>query len=794
MGVVMRLLTLMFILIYSSCNPFIIFSPKKLKTQIHKNDNTIIAIDNYGIPFIKGSSLEEVFYALGFMHARDRLFQLDLIRHVALGRTTEFFNDKGLAYDRKLRVLTYKLEDQLKELSAREHNLLDHYVNGVNDGAKKRGKTAEHFLLGIDFAPFSKLDIIAIARLQTWYLAADLLAEITRLEIAASNWSIKAKEELFLPPNDQGSAIIYKDPSKTILKPWPMPQYLNNMKINNKAISLNSEASLGEGASNAWAIMAHKTKENHAILMNDPHLLHTWPSNFYLATLSAPDYHVFGASFVGLPGILIGATPYISYGDTASYLNTQDSVLLHSEDKLSYIVDGEKLLLEEWPQQYCFRNKSCISEMNYISIFGPVIDNKFDPLLKENLLAVQWTGFKVKEHQEITYGFIELAQAKNVQEAMRIANNITMPGVNIILADIDGNIGYTYAGKIPIRDPSQHPYLPLDGSTKKSLWSGFINDKPQSYNPKDGFIINANQNIFSHDSDIIYDYGRQGAPPYRAMRIKEKILSLAKNDQLNLANLSSIQLDNVSIEAKQLAPLLGDICQKHFPLKEKNKQIFAQEIMNFDGSYHIDSLGALPYEALIKEILHLKLADVLDKNMPDNISYFGRINYNIKQALYKELLGHHTDIFLDERSHDINKFIGLACDHAYDNLVKQRGRASFKWRYGRHHYLFRQSVLAKAPFLGVFFADKKRPIGGAANAPMAETGLPVLHGASMRFQVKMSNPPEIYAVIDSGNSGNVGDHHNFDQADLWHDGKLINITQDLATIMKNAQTIFYLSK
>lgn len=792
-----------------ACHPLSMFKPKPIKRTNESSVSGLkksieVAVDAHSIPFIKADTINNVIYGLGFMHARDRLFQLDLIRHAALGRVAELFGDKALALDRRLRILSYRLDEQLAHLSDEEQILLDNYVRGINDSAKQRGRSAEHFLLGVAFEEFTKQHVIAIARLQSWQLGADLFAEISRLKIARSNLSQAAKSELLSALDDRDTAIVNQ--TKISIKPHNLvlPSYIitSAEAANNRTTKTEDEpVQFGTGASNAWAINGQLAKEGHAMLMNDPHLQHSWPSNFYLATLMSNDLFVTGATFVGLPGILIGASNHLSWGVTASCLNTQDAVLLKMVNAgLSYEVDGRTLALKEWPQQYCLNKKGkCIKEMKYVSLFGPTIDHGFDRWVdSHDNFAVQWTGFNVEQHRHFGLGFIKLAQAKNVAEGIKVIKSMTLPGVNMIIADTFGHIGYAYAGLVPKRDTKQHPYLPLDGRVSSSLWAGFLTtkQKPILFDPASGFIVTANQNIYSKYADDNLVFGKQGAPPYRALRIKERIFSMINTDKaIDFTELSSIQLDETSIEAKELSPLIGSICRKSFANANDSRKQFGTMIATFDGRYTIDSLGALPYEFLMRQIISDLLKDSLGEYMPDGMAYISQIRYGVKNALLKQLTGEKTAVFADHSSADgaFDNFMSQACEQAYQNTVKKAGKSPWQWRWGRHHFLQRQSPLAKAPLIGGLFRDKKREVAGITSSPMAETGTPVLYGANLRFRANMTTPPQIYAVLDSGNSGTVGHHSAFDQAKLWHEGKSIAIETNWEQALENSANYFVLN-
>ncbi|HXW53382.1 MAG TPA: penicillin acylase family protein, partial [Myxococcota bacterium] len=633
---------------------------------------------------------------------------------------------------------------------------------------------------------------------------ADLFAEITRLKVARSNWSMEAKAMILAPMNDQKSAIIVDHVAPLKPEKLVMPKYLTKLKSKRHGSLQEREESLlpsTGGASNAWAISAKKSADGHAIVMNDPHLLHAWPSNFYLATLSADDFFVAGASVPGLPGILIGSTKHLAWGITAALLNTQDSVLLAPDetDKNFYKVDGKRLPFENWPQQYCLNKKNnCLTEVHQVSIFGPVLTHKFDPWIDEgDMVAVQWTGFHVDQHSGMSAGFVELAKAKNVFEAVKVVKTMSLPGVNLVLADTEGNIAYAYAGLVPKRDPAQNPYLPLDGSLRASRWQGFFKQglEPSTINPAAGFIVTANQNIYGLKTDAELYFGKLGAPPFRAMRIKDRIEdSLKEEGKLDFSELATIQLDDTSLEAQELAPLVGKKCLEHFTGADSKRKAFAREVANFNGRYTTDSLGALPYEYLSWQIVSLGLKSALGEHLPEWVTYTGQATYVVKDALLQELRGKPSPIFAPSvlGSDKLDDLIGQACEAAFNKVVNIAGSSPWKWRWGRHHYLQRKSPLAAAPLIGGWFKDKKREVAGITNAPMAETGVPVVYGANIRFRVKLTNPPMIEAVLDSGNGGTIGQDNAFDQAKLWHEGKTIPLETDWQKAVEKSVTKFTL--
>lgn len=790
----------------TACAPMAIFNPKAIKsaslaslTEVVPKNNVRITVDAMGVPFIKALTIDDVIYGLGFMHARDRLFQLDLLRHASLGKLSELFGERTLSFDKKLRILTYRLDEQMAKLTDAENHLLENYVKGVNDGAQQRGRTAEHFLIGADFKEFTKRDVIAIARIQSWQLASDLTAEFTRLRIAKSPLSDAAKEEIIAGVDDRGSAIISnKDP---LAEKFKWPSYLAKASSPTALFSPREElVQMSGGASNAWAINGRLAQDGHAMLMNDPHLQHNWPSNFYLVSLQADDLSVTGATFPGLPGVVIGANKNLAWGVTASFLNTQDAVFLQmvSGDDHHYFVDGKKLALTEWPQRFCTNKKDqCTDETFFVSIFGPVVDHDYDSFIgKNDRFAVQWTGFAIDEHKDPNTSFIKLAQAHDVHEAAKIIDGMTLPGVNIVFADHKGNNAYAYAGLVPQRDGTQNSYLPLDSAFSSSKWSKFSRLKPSSINPTDGYIVTANQNIFSRNAQADLNYGKIGAPPYRALRIKERIEEMIKTDTLmDFEKLSQVQLDATSTEAKELAPLIGAICVENFRDKDGYRQSFARAVQSFDGHYSKESREALPYEMLMAEIVAERVKTIFGSDLQDDMGHLNQTRFAIKNALHKALTKKATAIFAaDGQNGDAKSVVRDACEDGYQALIKRASKSQWAWRWGRHHYLKRRGAIAGVPFIGGFFRDKKREVAGAKDAPMAETGLPVKYGANLRFRAKLSDPPEIFAVLDAGNSGSLGEKNSYDQALLWHEGKALRMELDWTFAMEKSVSYFELDR
>lgn len=754
-------------------------------------ENTIsLVTDKYGIAYINAQNINDGLYALGYMHARDRIFQLDALRHLSQGKLAQLIGEHGLYFDKKTRLLSYDIAKQEELLSNEDKELIKSYIDGINKSIQTNKPSIEHRLLKVKCENFDIKDIIAISRFYVWILGNDLHSELARFHIANMKLP-KNLKDLLLAPIDSNNSHIFLEQTNY---PDKLKDFSYNFSHEEPKISNLTQDDFTLAASNAWAINGNSMENNHAVIMNDPHLKHEFPSNFYMASIQVQDQLYFGASLVGLPAIVIGSGNNVSFGVTAALTNTQDAIILDYDfSKKTYKVDNKEYILDSWQEKFCIKDKNeCQTKTYYKSIFGPIINEEFNSLVPKNMMiALRWTGFLHEYHKEIISPFFKLAQAKDVFSAIDVINKMTLTGVNFLVADTQKNIGYGFAGLLLQKHPHQHPFLPLDGSLKNNIEPLILsgNNKKSIINPKNNFLITANQNLFEQlDKNNTNSYGLLGAESYRANRIRQQILEQKNNGKMNINELQKIQIDATSLEAQELAPLLGDACLKYMSNSFENKQ-FAQVLKDFDGNFNTQSYAALPYHFLINEIIDERIMSILK-----SMSFKGvfHINSLIKKHLIKALKQQDTAIFPSVSLW--SEYMKNRCQNAYINMTKKTGKDLWRYRYGRHHYLQRKSQVSLAPIIGKFFKDIKREIAGYHSAPMAEGGLPVNYGANLRMWCEMSNPPKLHMVIDSGNNGDFHHPNSLDQAKLWHNNQAIMFYENFYTAQNNAKEFFMLNR
>lgn len=687
-------------------------------TSVFTHEDIRIQVGAYGIPTITANTVSDLVYGLGFMHGRDRGFQLDVLRHLATGTLSQLLGAKAKPFDERFEILTYHLKEQYDALDNSDKQLLEAYSAGVNAGIQHAGNPLQLTLLRKQFPPFTPLDSVAIARLQAWDLAYDLEDEIVRYAIADALPTDAARAQA-LSPFMQADGLPIVPNTKRASNLHSSNKLLDFARLPRQPPQKSNLVDYHEGASNSWVISGAHTQSGHPILCNDPHLLHRAPSIMYLARFEHPDFTLEGATFGGLPAVLMGHSNHMAFGVTASFADVQDLV--------------------------------------------PASDESAGPLLPAHLskewaiarnMRVKWTGFTIGgSNRRLVSGFWQLAMSHTIQEAEQALELVSFAGINVVLANIKGDIAYRLAANSP-----------------KHHWP--MSERPSVTNPPSGVIVAANQRVVDDQHNAALVVGHSAQFPYRALRIQERINELLKEgkEAVTLDALMAIQQDVLSIEARKLLPIVNKLC--HDPAD------FCKQIEDFDGQYTKNSLGALPFTLLLDSLRDVTFTYWLTDKIAPRATKRPFAAMAIENALVELSMGHKPIIFYDAQGNPlIETFMQQAIDNSMEYLQLHVGASPHNWRWGTLHTLQQEDPLAAIPVFGNLFKAKKYPQSGYGKVPRAEQGLPVKHGAALRMCVEMSNPPIAKMVLDLGNSGHILSPHFEDQAVLWNLGKSIEMSQ-----------------
>ncbi|HNA39403.1 MAG TPA: penicillin acylase family protein, partial [Chitinophagales bacterium] len=499
----------------------------KLSISGLKEDVEIIR-DELGIAHIYANNINDLMFAQGYVHAQDRLFQMELNRKVARGTLSEIIGIKALDSDRIARTMGYervaKLDWELFDES--EQQIIIDYCHGINAYI-----TSADFKLPIEFTllkfkpeKWHPMDVASFSRLLISLLTWGWYDEIIRAKLIEAVGAAAAAELDNTYPKEN---------------PITLPKGIefNILDVSGKFQAMKGPYMPQISGSNAWTLSGTKTKTGKPFLCNDPHLTLKNPNIWYLNHLHCPDLHASGVTAPGLPMVQIGHNENIGWGITLSYTDIEDVFVEKFTDDTctTYIHEGklnDTTIIEE--KIFVKGEKMPIIEKVYQTVHGTLIsDVTGHSNMKLTLCSMAYQA------GTSTKGWFLLNKAKNWNEFADAVKYITAPGLNIVYADKDNNIGYYNSGKVPVRDKASAS-VPQPGWTGEHDWKAFIpfDEMPHSLNPQNGYIVTANHKIepddFPHFLGDIYMNG------YRANRLEKMI---QRKEKLEPKDFTEMQMD-----------------------------------------------------------------------------------------------------------------------------------------------------------------------------------------------------------------------------------------------------------
>lgn len=589
--------------------------------------------DADAVPHIYAEQTLDVFFGLGYVHAQDRLWQMEFQRRVGQGRLSEILGRRTVAPDRFLRTLgVYRAAvSAWNSLPRQPKESINAYVSGINAFlATHHGSRLppEFTLLGITPEPWTGPDVLVWAKMMAWDLGSTTLdIELLRQNLIQIVGPERSRELLPDYPSD-GLAIVPRAPqaaSGAIVVGAPEAAVV--AAPGTRASQTHQELSdlIGEvrtivgasldGAStgsNSWVVGRHKSATGKPILANDPHLGARLPSTWYLAHLSGGTLDVIGATVPGLPVVATGRNRFISWGIT----NLRPDVLDLFEERLDPTgqlaeYQGRMEPVQVITETIAIKGEASLLLPVRITRHGPLISDALNaraaaaPAAGQTQLrepfALRWTGLEASDHTVMA--FLDINQAHNWDEFKQALRGYLAPAQNFVYADVAGNIGYYAAGRIPTRARGDGA-LPVPGWTGDYQWTGWVpfEQLPQLFNPPDDMIVTANNLPTAAASAAAL--GRDWEKPYRAQRIAEL---LQAQDRLSPDDFAAIQRDTVSPLAQQLVPALLALVQPKTPVE---RQAVAA-LRSWDGDMRGDSAAAAIFAAWFQKLPQALVGDEL---------------------------------------------------------------------------------------------------------------------------------------------------------------------------------------
>lgn len=708
-----------------------------------------IALDARGIPWVRAGSAEDAWAALGWLHARDRMFQMDVMRRGAAGRLSALIGAQGLRLDRFARLLGLeaKATRDLENLPAETRAALAAYARGVNAWIDQRGARAapEYLLLASRPEPWRETDSLLWGKAMALFLTGNMRTELARLRLSTVLPRERVDE---LWPRDTS-------PHRPIATPALPPEHID--RVIAALPVFGEDAPLPATASNSWAVTGPESATGNALLANDPHLALVTPTHWHLARLDAPGLTLAGVFAPGVPFLMLGHNGHIAWGFTTTHSDTQDVFI-------ERLVDEDHYLTPDGPQ--AFRTREEVIEVRFGEPVrlrvretrnGPVISD-LDPVPgtpEGHVLAVAMAMLAPGDSAAVAmHG---LNRARDFAEAEQAARLIAAPQQNLVIADTAGRIGMLVPGRVPIRRAGDGSF-PVPGWDGSHDWLGFAPYEalPRFVDPPTNRLVNGNNRIVPDDFPVLLTRDWWGDFRYR--RIIARLD--AHGAPHDAASLAAIQFDIVSEAARDLLPLMlrgepaGGMAARAHAL-----------LARWDGTMAADRPEPLIYTAWIRAFGRAVAARAFG---PEAEAFRETVSEFLLFVLTR---GGH---WCGEGDDPCPPVLAGALADAVAELAGRYGPDPAAWRWGdAHRVRFPHLLFQFVPGIGPWFGTELPTPGDGYTVLRAGVRMngsrpfENVHGASFRGVYDLADLDASRFVIAPGQSGHPLSPHYRDFAPLW---------------------------
>ena len=769
-------------------------------------NNIRIYRDSTAIPYIIANSDEDAAFALGYVHAQDRLFTMDLIRRAAEGRLSEILGTKTISFDEMFRTIGIKktAEKILAQLDPESLRLLKAYSKGVNLYIKNaKGKYPVEFDV-LDYNPekWTPINCLEIGRMMAWELNISWWTDFAYIDLIQKFGTDKVKD------------IIPQYPENG---PFIIPSYLKKFnKISSSFMQTDKAFRQFMGwtgthiGSNNWVVNDKLSASGRPIIANDTHLAFSAPGRWYVASINTNDMNVTGFTLPGVPGVIIGKNNYVAWAltnimedDADFYLEKLDST------GTKYFYDNKWNNLKIIKDTIRVKDSSDVIYKIRYTDHGPIVSNIHTysilfPQKHKNkaTISMHWLGNLVSNE---VLSFYKIDKAKNWNEFKDALSTYSVPGQNFVYADKYGNIGYLFGARLPIRNNNTPSFI-YDGTTDKYDWKGFVpqNELPSLFNPPDNYIASANNKTVK---SFKYYITNLWEPASRIERINELINSKKKH---SVSDFERYQMDFVSPYAKNLTKyILGAF--KGIDVTDTNLKISLKLLKDWDFKLDQYSQAAAIYSEFLKHLFQNIFLTKMGLELYDEYVFV----QNIPLRTIMQLMDNPNSSWFDDPStsqiENRDETIRKSLVDAITELEKKLGKDPTYWQWGDLHY-----VIFKHAFSGYStIVDKVVNIGpfeiGGDGTTIFNTEYPFTIGLDkfpnfkngefennlgpvMRYIYDFSKPDDLELILTTGESGNIMSKHYKDMTRLWLKGKYLKVRTDIRSIESSKNKLITIEK
>ena len=753
--------------------------------------------DSMAVPYIVAHDDKDAAFALGFIHAQERLFSMDIIRRAGEGRLSEILGTKTLPFDEMFR--TVGIERIAKkiygQLSPESKTLLQAYSNGVNFYLEKeKNKLPVEFdILGYTPEKWTPVSSLIIIRMMAWELNIGWWSDVALSDLVQKFGYDKVKEIL---PNYPENA------------PYIIPSGIKDnpvTAVNFFKTDMDFRNFIGWSGthigSNNWIVNGKLSASGKPVIANDTHLAFSAPGKWFAVVIKSKDWDAAGVTLPGAPAVVIGKNKNISWAVTNIMEDDADFYYEKIDSSgNNYFYNGN------WEPLSIIKDTIRVKDSSNVVIeikstgHGPIISGIHpygilfnDKNISSNNISMHWLG-SYPSDELLT--FYKINKTKNWDEFRAAFSTYSVPGQNFVYGDAKGNIGYVFGAKLPVR-ASNNPGFIYDGTTSENDWKGFVplEDLPSLYNPPENYIASANNKTVN---DFKYYITNLWEPPSRIERITGLLTSKPKQ---SVEDFKQYQNDLVSPYAKEMTSYILNAF-KDVKVTDSNLNLALRLFKNWN--YKLDQYEqvAAIYEVCFKYLLRNIFLNKMGQDLFNEFVFVQNIPFRSIMQLMNDPNSGWFDDPSTSRPENRDEVIRKSLVQALNELEKNYGSDITSWQWGRMHYVvFKHIFSGVSPMLDKIIDIGPFPVGGDGTT-IFNTEYPFTTGVNnvlslkhgqyennlgpvVRYIYDFSKPDQFYLILNTGESGNVLSKHYRDMSKMWLEGKYMKIKTDLDDIENN---------
>ncbi|GGK49081.1 MULTISPECIES: penicillin acylase family protein [Flavobacteriaceae] len=728
-------------------------------------NKTDVYFDEYGIPHIYAENEQDAMVALGYVHAQDRLWQMELIRRIAPGRLSEIFGEDMLKNDKFFTSLGIEEASQKSieklDVTSEVYQLTTAYLKGVNQFIDNGATPIEFTLIGINKEHYQLKDIYNILGYMSFSFA---MAHKTDPLLSAIKEKLGANYLKDLNIDVDSKTALIKN-SKSDIKNYA------NIVASVSDIMKNSPVAPFVG-SNSWVVSANKTSTGNVLFANDPHIVYSQPGTWYEAHIVTPNYEMYGYHIAGVPFPLLGHNRNYAYGLT---MFENDDVDFYKEE--NHPSEKNKYKSKGGILEYTIVNKTIKvkdAEAVVISVrnshHGPIVNDVLDGISQTEPIAMSWVY--TQQDGVVLDALHTISRATNMEDVKKGASMIHAPGLNIMFGDASGNVAWWAAGKLyKIKSNSNRKFI-LDGASGEDDIVEYLDfsENPIAENPEWNFVYSANNQPDTISNTLYPGYY---LPEDRAKRIVEL---LEPKNNWNKETMATMINDVTSSVAPEVIQEFTKILD--YNSFSKNEQRAIDVLQLWDGSNTIDNVAPTIYNKWIYLYLKNTFEDELGEQLFTQLMSTHLIKRTIADLIKNDAAIWWDNVATENVFETRKDILSESLIETVTLLEKQLGKDIKDWNWGKVHTLEHPHPLGTIAALKKYFNVGPFPIKGAREVidnrgyEYNDSGLyNVNAGPSTRRIVDFSDIENSISILPTGQSGNPFSKHYKDQAEMYNKGE-----------------------